>query len=245
MDLQGWLVQIDEKRAELARRRPLSTSEAARLREYFDVEWTYQSNRIEGSTLTRQETLVVLQHGMTVGGKPLVEHLEAVNHKRAIDHVERLAAQDTPLTEDDIRALHRLVLHGIDDEQAGVYRQRQVFIAGSAFVPPSPQAVPGRMRELADWMQQTAIHPVERAARAHFWLVDIHPFVDGNGRVARLLMNLLLLQAGYPIAILRADDRAAYYAALEQGHEGRLDDFLLFVAAAVDRTADIYLAATA
>lgn len=133
-----------------------------------------------------------------------------------------------------------------------MYRRRQVFIAGSAYTSPPPQAVPGRMAEFGLWLEatqpmqtnQSRLHPVERAAHAHFWLMDIHPFVDGNGRVARLLMNLLLLQSGYPIAIIRTEDRLAYYAALEAGHEGRLNDFLCLVAAAVDRTTDLYLAAT-
>ncbi|MBX7237161.1 MAG: Fic family protein [Caldilineales bacterium] len=245
-ELSVLLAQIDAKRALLAERRPLSAGEAARLREYLDVEWTYHSNSIEGSTLTRQETLVVLKHGLTIGGKTLVEHLEATNHKHAIDHVIQLATQATPPSEADILALHRLILHGIDDENAGAYRQRQVFIAGSDYVPPPPPAVPGRMAEFGQWLERRpALHPVERAAHAHFWLVDIHPFVDGNGRVARLLMNLLLLQSGYPIAIVRTEDRLAYYAALEAGHAGRLNDFLLLVAAAVDRTADLHLSATA
>jgi Fic family protein len=253
MDLQHLLAHIDAKRAELDRQRPLSTAEAARLREYLDVEWTYNSNAIEGSTLTRQETLVVLKHGLTVGGKPLVEHLEAINHQAAINWVEQVAARPAPPGEADILALHRLVLRSIDDANTGVYRQAQVFIAGSAHVPPPARAVPGRMAEYAAWLAQTGeeqaaghgLHPVTRAAHAHFWLVDIHPFADGNGRVARLLTNLLLLQAGYPIAIIRQEDRAAYYAALEAGHEGRLDPFLLLVAEAVDRTLDMFLAATA
>ena len=253
MNLGVLLTQIDAKRAELDRQRSLSVAEAARLREYLDVEWTYNSNAIEGSTLTRQETLVVLKHGLTVGGKPLVEHLEAINHQAAIGWVEQLAARPAPPSEADILALHRLVLRSIDDTVAGVYRQTQVYIAGSAFVPPSGRAVPGRMAEYAAWLTRTGdeaavdqrLHPVARAAQAHIWLVDIHPFVDGNGRTARLLMNLLLLQAGYPIAIIRQEDRAAYYAALEAGHEGRLDPFLLLVAEAVDRTLDMFLAATA
>lgn len=252
MNLHALLARIDIKRAELDRQRPLSAAEAGRLREYLDVEWIYHSNAIEGSTLTRQETLVVLKHGLTVGGKPLVEHLEAINHQAAIGWVEQLAARPAPPSEADILALHRLVLRSIDDANAGVYCQAQVYIAGSAFVPPSGRAVPGRMAEYTAWLARTGdvqaagqrLHPVTRAAHAHFWLVDIHPFVDGNGRVARLLMNLLLLQAGYPIAIIRQEDRAAYYAALEAGHEGRLDPFLLLVAEAVDRTLDLFLAAT-
>jgi Fic family protein len=149
--------------------------------------------------------------------------------------------------------LHRLVLRSIDDANAGAYRQGQAYISGSAYTPQPARAVPGRMAEYVAWLARTAqeqtagqgLHPVERAAHAHFWLVDIHPFVDGNGRVARLLMNLMLLQASYPIAIIRQEDRAAYYTALEAGHEGRLDPFLLLVAEAVDRTLDMFLAATA
>ncbi len=252
MELITLLTQIDAKRAELDRQRPLSAAEAARLREYLDVEWTYNSNAIEGSTLTRQETLVVLKHGLTVGGKPLVEHLEAINHQAAIGWVETLAARPEPPGEADILALHRLVLRSIDDANAGAYGQGQAYIAGSAYTPPPARAVPGRMAEFAAWLARTGedqaagrgLHPVERAAHAHFWLVDIHPFVDGNGRTARLLMNLLLMQAGYPIAIVRAEDRAAYYNALDAGHEGQIEPFLLLVAGAVDRTLDMFLAAT-
>ncbi len=248
-ELSVLLTQIDAKRGLLDQRRPLNAGEAARLREYIDVEWTYHTNSIEGSTLTRQETMVVLKHGVTVGGKTLVEHLEATNHKHAIDYVMQLATRGAPPTEADILTLHSLVLRGIDDENAGVYRRRQAFIAGSEYTPPPPRAVPGRMAEFGQWLERThtaepRLHPVERAAHAHFWLMDIHPFIDGNGRVARLLMNLLLLQSGYPIAIIRSEDRLAYYAALDAGHAGHLDDFLLLVAAAVDRTADLHLSAT-
>lgn len=252
MQLQPLLSQIDSQQAELARRRPLSAAEAARLRDYLDLEWTYNSNAIEGSTLTRQETLVVLKHGLTVGGKPLAEHLEAINHQSAINLVEQLASRPEPPDLDDILALHALVLRSIDDEHAGQFRGGQVYIAGSEHTPPRASAVPGRIAEFVDWLAWSAtgteperrLHPVERAARAHFWLVDIHPFADGNGRVARLLMNLLLIQSGYPIAIIRNEDRADYYAALESGHAGRLEGFLGFVAEAVDRTAAIVLSVT-
>ncbi len=245
MDVLDLLAQIDAKRDIIDQRRPLSATEAARLREYLDVEWTYHSNSIEGSTLTRQETLVVLKHGLTVAGKPLVEHLEVTNHQRAIDFVEQLASQSHPPTEHEIRSIHQLVMQGIDDENAGRYRQRQVYISGSEYIPPSPAAVPGRMAEFCDWLALADdLHPVDRAARAHFWLVDIHPFLDGNGRVARLLMNLILLQSGYPIAIVQTEDRLAYYNALESGHAGKLDDYLFLMAQAVDRTADLLLSAT-
>ncbi|MER2600584.1 MAG: Fic family protein [Caldilineales bacterium] len=249
MPLTTVLNIIDRKRAELQRHRPLSAAAAARLRDYMDVEWTYNTNALEGSTLTRQETLAVLHHGVTVGGKPLVEHLEAINHQAAIDWMMQVAAQAAPPTEQDILALHRLVLRGIADEQAGVYRAGQVYIAGSAYVPPSAAAVPGRMAQYADWLARTAdtaaMHPVTRTAHAHFWLIDIHPFVDGNGRVARLLMNLLLAQAGYPIAVIRTEDRAAYYHTLESAHEGQPEPFLRLIAEAVDRSLDLYLAAAA
>jgi Fic family protein len=223
MELRSLLAQIDAKRAELDRQRQLSAAEAARLREHLDVEWTYNSNAIEGSTLTRQETLVVLKHGLTVGGKPLVEHLEVINHQAAIDWVEQLASRPASPSEADILALHRLVLRSIDDANTGVYRRGQVYISGSAYTPPSAQAVPVRMAEYAAWLARTGedqaagqgLHPVVRAAHAHFWLVDIHPFVDGNGR------------------------------ALEAGHEGKLDSFLLLVAEAADRTLNMFLAATA
>lgn len=251
MQLTSLLDQIDARRAELQLRRPLSAAEAARLREHLDVEWTYNTNAIEGSTLTRQETYVVLRHGLTVGGKSMAEHLEAINHKAAIEWIERLASGPAAPGEAEILELHGIVLRGIDDASAGVYRAGQVFIAGSTHTPPPARAVPGRMAEYADWLARTgeaaadnsSLHPVTRAGHAHFWLVDIHPFVDGNGRVARLLMNLLLLQAGYPIAIIRNEDRSAYYSALEAAHEGQLDAFLVLVAEAVDRTLEMFLAA--
>lgn len=252
MTLATLLTQIDSKQAELARRRPLSMAEAARLREYLDLEWTYNSNAIEGSSLTRQETLVVLKHGLTVGGKRLAEHLEVINHQTAIEFVESLATRPEPPALEDILDLHAIVLRSVDDEHAGAYRTGQVYIAGSEHVPPPGAAVPGRMDEYVVWLERSRLdvesgrrlHPVERAARAHFWLVDIHPFVDGNGRVARLLMNLLLMQSGYPIAVIRIEDRATYYNALEAGHQGRLEAFLVLVAQAVDRTADIILSVT-
>jgi len=161
------------------------------------VEWTYHSNAIEGSSITLAWTKAILADGLTVGGKSLREHLEVINHKHAIDFVEALAAGREPLTEHTIRQIHALILRAI----------------GSNYVPPDPSAVPPLMHDFGLWLnsqEAQALHPVELAAPAHFKLVDIHPFVDGNGRTARLLMNLLLLRNGYPLAIIRNEDRSRY-----------------------------------
>ena len=175
-------------------------SVVSKLKEYFDVEWTYHSNAIEGSTLTLRETEVVLHQGITVGGKSMREHLEAINHKSAIDFVEALATKNEPLIENNIRQIHALVLKGIDDEAAGRYRPGIVRISGSEYIPPEAIAVPSLMSDFSKWLngEANALTVIERAALAHFHLVHIHPFSDGNGRTARLLMNLILLRDGYP-----------------------------------------------
>jgi Fic family protein len=244
MDYQETLEHITARKAELDRRRPLPPAVAAKLKEYFDVEWTYHSNAIEGSSITLAETKVILD-GLTVGGKPLREHLEIINHKHAIDLVEALAAGYEPLTEHTIRQIHALILRTINDEEAGRYRRVSVRITGSNYVPPDPSAVPPLMRDFGLWLnsqEAQSLHPVEMAALAHFRLVDIHPFVDGNGRTARLLMNLILVRNGYPLAVIRNEDRSRYYGLLEKAHQGEMADFVRFVAQAVDKTLDIYLA---
>jgi len=245
MTLSSVLEKIAARKATLDARRPLSASAAARLKSYFDVEWTYHSNAIEGSTLTLRETEVILHDGITVGGKTVREHLEAINHKHAIDFVEALARGAEPLTEHTLRQIHALVLKGIDDEAAGQYRRGQVRISGSEFVPLDPVAVPGLMRDFGVWLTTEAqsLSPIERAALAHFRLVDIHPFVDGNGRTARLLMNLLLLRDGYPPAIVRREDRLVYYEALDKAHAGQTEPFVRMMAEAVEHSLDVVLSA--
>jgi len=245
VDYQEILQRITARKAELDRQRPLPPAVAAKLKEYFDVEWTYHSNAIEGSSITLAETKVILAHGLTVGGKSLREHLEVINHKHAIDLVEALAAGHEPLTEHTIRQIHALILRTINDEEAGRYRRVSVRITGSNYVPPIPTAVPPLMRDFGLWLnsqEAQALHPVELAALAHFRLVDIHPFVDGNGRTARLLMNLILLSSGHPLAVIRNEDRSQYYDLLEKAHQGETAEFVAFIAQAVDRTLDIYLA---
>ena len=245
-ELVQMLERASAKRARLDAARPLSPLILNRLREQLDVEWTYHSNAIEGSSLTLRETQLVLQHGLTVGGKPLREHLEAINHQHAIRFVEALADRDEPITEYVVRSIHALVLRTIDDEEAGRYRRVQVYITGSEYVPPEPVAVPGLMADLGDWLNSDevgALHAVEQAALSHFRLVHVHPFTDGNGRTARLLMNLLLMRAGYPPAVIRVDDRPAYYDALDAAHGGNTEPFVRLVAEAAERALDTWLAA--
>ena len=239
------LEQIDEKKRLLDAHWPPNKALSLKLREYLGVELTYTSNAIEGSSITRQETLVILKHGLTVRGKPLVEHLEVINHEHAIKLVEELAQQEEPITEHAIRQIHTLILKGIDDENAGRYRRQQVFIAGSTYVPPDPADVPSLMDDFSRWLsdgpQVHGLHPVEYAAMAHYRFVAIHPFIDGNGRTARLLMNLLLMRHSYPIAIIKPEDRLDYYEAIEEAHGGKFEPFGLLIARAVDRMADVYI----
>jgi len=243
---EDMLAELTRKKRQLDAVRPLPPAVVSKLREALDVEWTYHSNAIEGNTLTLRETALVLKDGLTVGGKTLREHLEAINHQHAIRFVEKLGVQNEPLTEHAIRSLHALILRTLDDEEAGRYRRVQVRITGSDFTPPEAIAVPGLMADLVSWLngdEAAAQHPVERAALAHFQLVDIHPFVDGNGRTARLLMNLVLMRAGYPPAIIRVEDRPAYYDALDAAHAGDTGPFVRLIAQAVERALDTWLAA--
>ncbi len=238
--------KLTEKRKRLDNFRPLPDALVRNLDNWFRVELTYTSNAIEGNTLTRRETALVVEKGLTVGGKSLVEHLEATNHAHALDWVkEQAKRKPASLTERDILHIHDIVLKGIDDENAGRYRSVPVRISGSTVVLPNPRKVPDLMAEFAQWLgREENLHPVELAAEAHYRLVTIHPFVDGNGRAARLLMNMILLMTGYPAAIIRKRDRFAYIGSLEKAQlDGPKDDYLKIIAKAVDRSLDIYLRA--
>lgn len=237
---------LTEKKARLDAHRPLPDALVRNLDDWFRVELTFTSNAIEGNTLTRRETAMVVEKGLAVGGKTLVEHLEATNHAAAVDWVRERARDDSrSIDERDILDLHRMVLKGIDDTNAGRYRNLAVRISGSMVVLPNPAEVPALMDDLAAWLgRSTGLHPVERAADAHYRLVTIHPFVDGNGRTARLLMNLILLMAGYPPAIIQKHERLAYIGALEKAQlGGPLDDYHRLIARALDRSLNIYLKA--
>lgn len=245
--LSSTLAEVDTKKARLDALRPLPREFLNSIEEWYDVELTYTSNAIEGNSLTRIETAIVLEKGLTVSGKPLKDHLEATNHRDALHLVRDLARPESrSVSEADICDIHRLVLRAIDDDNAGRYRQRQVFITGSNLELPLPREVPGHMQQLARWLDETADpnvqHPVARAAEAHYRLVRIHPFVDGNGRTARLLMNLLLIRAGYPPAVVDPTERREYIDTLVSVQEhGLIDDFTVLMAQAVERSLDWYL----
>ena len=236
--------ELTAAKEKLDKHRPLPREMVRNLDDWFRVELTYTSNAIEGNTLSRNETALVLEKGITVGGKSLVEHLEASNHGHAVDWIRKMA-QRTPdqLNENDIPALHGIVLKGIDDRNAGRYRTVPVRIMGSVVALPNPRKVPALMNNFCRWLQGAdVLHPVALAAEAHYRLVTIHPFVDGNGRTARLLMNLVLLMEGYPPAIIREHDRLAYINALERAQaDGNKDDYLQLIMEAVDRSLAIYL----
>lgn len=193
----------DEIKKEIDGYRPLKQRQLDQLKEYYRVGLTYSSNALEGNSLTETETKIVLEDGITIGGKPLKDHYEAVGHAQAYDLLYTLA-NTAEITEQNILSLHELFYQLVDAKKAGKYRQEKVIITGTEFVPPSPQDVPGLMRSFSEEIlaKRKELHPVHFAAWLHLRLVTIHPFEDGNGRAARLLMNLSLLQSGYVITII-------------------------------------------
>jgi len=211
------LVQdIAIKKAKLDALRPMSLAALRELQKYYDVELTYTSNAIEGNTLTFRETAEVIEHGITVGGKKLKDHLEAVDHYEAVLWMREIASQDIPVDETVVRELHRKIVARSEPQIAGIYSPHRRRIAGSPVVFPNPLKVPELMRDFGGWLEAAPLTP-EAAFDAHFRLTAVHPFSDGNGRTARLLMNLLLIRGGYvPIAV-RPEDRKRYLDALEHG----------------------------
>ena len=234
--------KLDQLKATLDAHRPFPTTVVENLHENLIVEWTYNSNAIEGNTLTLQETKVALE-GITVGGKTLREHFEAVGHKEAILFIEELVKDDALLSEHDIKSIHSLILKNIDEENAGKYRQHNVIISGAEHRPVPSLEVPAKMEEFITWYKTDAMqmHPVERAARVHVDFVGIHPFVDGNGRTSRLLMNLELMKSGFPSAVLKVEDRLAYYKALDLAHTtGDYEPFIKIVCDVTEKSFEPY-----
>ena len=215
------------------------------LEEWFSIEFTYTSNAIEGNTLSMSETAMVVEKGIAIGGKTVREHLEAINHAQAIDFIKELAQQkQQDLSLDDILAIHKIILQKNDDIHAGVLREVMVRVVGSSTIFPNPAKVPFLMVDCISWLQTTNEHPIIVAALAHYKLITIHPFIDGNGRTARLLMNLLLLQHGYPLAIIKKGKRAEYIAAIEYARQREdMTKFYEVIIEAVEYTLDNYLEA--
>jgi Fic family protein len=207
---------IERKKAQLDRLLPLSPGALAQLQKYYDIELTYTSNAIEGNTLTHRETAEVIEHGVTVGGKSLRDHLEAVDHYEAVQWMRGLAAQTTLLGEDTVCELHRRIVARSQPTIAGIYSPHPRRIAGSPAIFPNPLKIPQLMEEFGAWLSSAPSTP-EGAFEGHFRLTAIHPFSDGNGRTARLLMNLMLIRGGYPPVAVRPEDRKTYLDALERG----------------------------
>jgi filamentation induced by cAMP protein fic len=222
--------EVDSLKKELDSKRPISKETLKSLKESINLEWTYNSNGIEGNTLTLRETQVVLE-GITVGGKSIKEHLEAINHEKAILYLDDLVKDKNPITEWNIKNIHQLILKDIDNENAGRYRKENVTIKGATHIPPDYLKLPELMEKLIlNYNTWNEYHPIIKAALLHGELVKIHPFVDGNGRTSRLLMNLDLMNSGYNPVIIKKESRLKYYEALDKAHTtGNYTDFVKLV----------------
>ncbi len=234
---------IAVKKERLDGLRPLSPEAFLNLEHYYDIELTYTSNAIEGNTLSAVETTLVIEKGITIGGKPLKDHLEAIDHYEAIRYVRELARQTVPLTESDVRNLHRLVMQRSGPEIAGQYADlsRYVRTETGRHEFPSPAEVPALMSDFAAWLR-TAEDTPETAFTAHLRLVEMHPFNDGNGRTARLLMNLVLIRGGYPPVAVRPEDRLDYVRSLQRAQSGHgTESFTRLLYQRLDDTFDEYL----
>ena len=240
--LSSYLQRIEEKKSRLDALRPLPSYAVAKLKESLNLEWTYNSNSIEGNTLTLRETKMVIEDGFTIKGKSLREHFEAVNHHDAIEFVEQLVSSQEPLTRRLICEVHGLVLQKIEKEYAGRFRNSGVRISGANFVPPNALKIDALMEELIDWVNHSDhLDDIIRATIFHHRFVHIHPFFDGNGRTVRLIFNLLLMRRSYPPAIILKNDRKKYYDALNKANEGDYSKLVLLVCQALERSLDIYL----
>ncbi len=216
------LNKVAELKAKWDSLNPLPAKTLETLRKDWEITHTYHSNAIEGNTLTLNETKAILLDGVTISGKTLREHLEVVNHREAMRFVTRLASSDAPLQEKEILELHRYILTGIQSEDAGRYRSVRIRVAGAQRIFPNPLKVPELMSKLVEDVNTFEGNDVLQASFAHYQLVAIHPFVDGNGRTARLLMNLLLLRNQYPPVLLPVEKRSQYYDALSAADEGNM-----------------------
>lgn len=234
------LKQIAKKMDQLSSLRPLTSGEVERLNEEFTVEYTYNSNAIEGNTLTLRETDLVLR-GLTINQKPLKDHMEAIGHREAFQYVQSLVAEGQPLTERVIKDIHHLVLSDKKDDR-GVYRKVPVRIMGASNESVQPYMIRPMMEQLLERYVSSHDNIVAKLARFHLEFESIHPFIDGNGRTGRLLVNLELMKAGYPPIDIKFTDRLAYYQAFEEFHaKGSIDSMENLFARYINERLDSYL----
>jgi Fic family protein len=233
------LNEVDKLQKEI---RPLSAHALKQLKEYYRIGLTYSSNALEGNSLTETETKIVLEEGITIGGKPLRDHLEALGHSEAYDRLYELSKRKI-ITEEDILELHKLFYYRIDKENAGVYRKVPVIITGVDFKFPPPSKIRPLMEAFVSEIPslRKKLHPVEYSAQIHLGLVSIHPFIDGNGRAARLLMNLALLQTGYLITIIPPVMRREYLDSLKASNRGDNGPFISLITEMVYESQKDYL----
>lgn len=242
-EFQSTFERLYQKKQDLQASKPLPNIALNKIRESLSIEWTYNSNSIEGNSLTLRETQMVLQEGITVKGISLREHFEAYNHDKAIDYLFSIINDDYVLRSIDILSLHALVLRSIEEDFAGRIRNGGVRISGANFVPPNANKVSDYLDELIDFINTNPLelNDIELAAVFHHKLVWIHPFFDGNGRTVRLSMNLLLMRCGFPPAIILKNDRKKYYEALNQANNGNYQKLMLLMCQALERSLNIYL----
>jgi len=244
-DLDPTFSRLLDKLKVLNEARPLPKIVLQNIKEALFIEWTYNSNSIEGNTLTLRETQMVLQEGVTVKGKSLKEHFEAKNHETAIHKLYKFVHKDYVLKTNDLLELHALVLRSIEDDYAGRLRNAGVRISGANSVPPNAIHVSDYLDSLVDYINTNpqGLNPIELAAVFHHKFVWIHPFFDGNGRTVRLAMNLLIMRHGFPPAIILTNDRVKYYAALNQANSGNYSKLMLLMSQSAERSLNIYLSA--
>ncbi len=245
-DMQSTFDRLYEKGAALNASRPLPAVALKKIKENISIEWTYNSNSIEGNTLNLQETRMVLQEGITVKGKSLREHFEVYNHEKAIDYLYTLVNDKYNMRSIDVLSLHGLVMRSIEEDFVGRIRNGGVRIVGANFTPPNANKVSDLLDELVEFTNTNplGVNDLVLSTIFHHKFVWIHPFFDGNGRTVRLAMNLLLMRKGFPPAIILKNDRKKYYEALNQANKGKYQKLTLLMAQALERSLNIYLEAT-
>lgn len=237
--------RLDYKLKQLQELRPISSTQVIKLREQFGIEMTYNSNAIEGNKLTLKETFLVINEGLTIKGKSLKDHLEAKDHFEALNYLYEFIEKDShhSISEVFIRNIQQLIVKETDSTWAGNYRNSNIIITGSNHTPPDASTVPHLMSDLIRWINNNKdkLLSIELAAFLHHKIVFIHPFFDGNGRTARLVMNLILMQKGYPLVMILKNDRRRYYDSLDKADKKNYKPFIHFIAQALERSLNIYL----